>query len=183
MNIQEIIKPENDLERKIITNEEWIAGATYPIPPRKGHPEGAVINHIAEVLVNVDKYCDKHNRTNLRLITLIHDTFKSKVDDSKQKSGENHHAMIARRFAESIGITNDIILEIIELHDEGYNSWQKGFRDGRWDKAKERAEKLIHRLDATDITALDLYLTFYRCDNLTGDKTQDNFEWFEHLIL
>ena len=28
---------------------------------------------------------------------------------------------------------------------------------------------------------LDLYLKFYRCDNATGDKLQDNYDWFMEL--
>lgn len=183
MNIEELIKPENDLERLIISNPIWIEGATFPFPPRKGHPEGAVINHIVEVLENVDKYSNARNRADLRVITLIHDTFKYKVDESKPKSGENHHAMIARRFAEEIGITNPIILDIIELHDTAYNAWCNGSRDGKWSKAEERAHKLIERLDAVDVEALDLYLSFYRADNETGDKEKENFEWFEALCI
>jgi hypothetical protein len=29
---------------------------------------------------------------------------------------------------------------------------------------------------------LDLYVKFYRCDNATGNKTQENFDWFNELI-
>jgi len=51
--------------------------------------------------------------------------------------------------------------------------------EGDWYKAKRRAEKLISELNALD--CLDLYLKFYRCDNATGDKSQDNYEWFSDL--
>lgn len=50
--------------------------------------------------------------------------------------------MIARRFAESF-IDDDSGLDVIELHDDAYNSWQCGNRDGRWDKAERRATTLI----------------------------------------
>jgi len=182
MNIATIIKPENDLERLIIRDPEFIEGVQWG-KPRKGHDEGKVIYHIEEVLANVDKYANEHNRVNLRLITIIHDTFKNKVDTTKDRSGENHHAMIARRFAEKY-ITDPIVLDIIELHDEGYNSFCIFQRDPtKEEKAKSRALKLISRLDKLDITALDLYLTFYRCDNNTASKEQTSLEWFEKLVI
>ena len=180
MNIENIIKPENTLERLIISSPEFIEGILWG-SPRSGHPEGQVIKHIAEVLANVDKYATEANRAYLRLITLIHDSFKFRVDKKKSSDGENHHAMIARRFAEQIGITDETILDIIQLHDEAYNSWCKGDRDGKWGKAEERAFKLIKRLEGLGDGAMDLYLAFYKCDNQTGDKSQDNYDWFESL--
>ena len=64
------------------------------------------------------------------------------------------------------------------LHDEAYNSWCKGDRDDKWNKAEERAWKLVKRLE----DSLELYTTFYRCDNETGDKEPDNFKWFQTFI-
>jgi hypothetical protein len=173
--IQEIIKPETELEKKIIADQDFIDGAMWG-KPRNGHPEGQVIYHIGHVLKNVDKYSTAENREKLRLIAIIHDSFKYKVDGTKSKSGENHHAMIARRFAEKF-ITDNELLEIIELHDEAYNSWCKGDRDGKWDKAEIRANQLIERLGQS----INLYLAFYQCDNETGDKESENFIWFSNL--
>ncbi len=172
MKIEEIIRPETELEKQIVNDAEFQIGACWG-KPRNGHPEGQVAYHIREVLDNVDKYSSKHNRESLRLIALIHDTFKNKVDNTKSKAGENHHAMIARRFAEKY-ITDKAILDIIELHDEAYNAWCKGDRDNNWNKAFYRLDKLIERLDMN----LELYSIFYRCDNETGDKNQDNYNWF-----
>ncbi|QDT63913.1 hypothetical protein [Calycomorphotria hydatis] len=171
---------ETELERAIISDLDWLAGANWG-EPRPGHPEGTIKSHIAEVLSNVDKYyLDNSYRESLRLIALVHDTFKHQVDESLPRSGENHHAMRARRFAERYldHETDDAILEIIELHDEAYNSWQRGNRDGRWDKAEERATRLLSRLG----DSLPLYLAFYQCDNETGDKDQSNLEWFREFV-
>lgn len=174
--IQKTIKPETDLEKSIVRHPGFIEGALWG-KPRKGHPEGAVITHIGHVLANVEKYATPGYRERLRLIAIIHDTFKNKVDDSKPRSGENHHAMIARRFAEGF-ISDEKLLDIIELHDEAYNSWCKGDRDKNWNKAEERAWNLIKRLG----DSLELYLIFYRCDNETGDKESDNFIWFSNFV-
>lgn len=171
--IREILKPESELEKRIVNDPDFIEGAGYG-KPRPGHPEGKVVYHIREVLDNVEKHPEM--RENLRLIALIHDTFKNKVDQTKPKSGENHHAMIARRFAEKfIQIPKDV-LDIIELHDEAYNAWQQGGRKGNWYKAEERAGALMKRLATHDRG--NLYSAFYLCDNQTGDKEQENYEWF-----
>lgn len=172
INIRELINPETDLEKQIIRDPEFIVGAAYG-RPRPGHPEGAVAYHIAEVLDNVKKYSNEFNRRDLRLIAIIHDAFKFKVDQSKPKEGENHHAMIARRFAEKFHLNNDI-LDIIELHDDAYNAWLSG-RRGNWRLAESRLEKLLLRLSDENF---ELYKTFYQCDNETGDKDKLNFEWF-----
>ena len=99
IEIKELLKPETELEKRIVSDSEFIEGANYG-KPRSGHPEGQVVYHIREVLDNVEKFSGAHNREDLRIIALIHDTFKYRVDHTKPKGGMNHHAMIARKFAE-----------------------------------------------------------------------------------
>ncbi len=175
--IDDIIKPETDLERLIISDVDFIEGAKHG-KPRNGHPEGAIIYHIGHVLENIDKYSTPENRKNLRLIAIIHDAFKYKVDRSKPKEGKNHHAVIARLFAEKY-IVNNEVLEIIELHDEAYNSWCKGDKNGNWRLAESRAARLIKRLGKS----ISLYLAFYNCDRSTEGKSGDNYNWFVDRIF
>lgn len=177
--ISQIIKPENSMETNIVSDAVFIVGVDFG-KPRRGHIEGKVIYHIKEVLANIEKYyADDKDRSDLRLIAILHDTFKHKVDRNLPKSGANHHGMIARRFAEKHGISYSVC-KIIELHDDAYNAWSKGNRDGDWIKANIRANRLIKALllDGT----LDLYVKFYQCDNETGDKTQECYEWFTKLL-
>lgn len=177
--IKNIIKPENGIESAICSNADFIAGCDYG-KPRKGHSEGKVIYHIQEVLSNIDKwYGDDKDRANLRLIAILHDTFKYKVDQTKPKVGENHHARLAKRFAEQFPINSDLH-QVIQYHDDAYNAWQKGGRHGNWYEAERLASQLIHGLLIEG--CLDLYIKFYRCDNATGDKEQENYEWFINLI-
>lgn len=177
--IKDIVKPENGIETAIISNIDFIEGCGYG-KPRSGHPEGKVIYHIKEVLDNIDKwYADDEDREDLRLIALVHDTFKHKVDRNKPKVSANHHGTIARIFAQKF--TQDIKLQyIIEMHDEAYNSWGKGNRRDDWYGAERRAQKLIDNLILR--SCLDLYIKFYKCDNRTGNKEQDNYDWFINLI-
>lgn len=174
--------PENPTERAILANLDWIEGASLG-KPRPGHPEGEVIYHILEVLANVETWCAEHptspeNRSKLRIIALIHDTFKHKVDRKIPEEGENHHAAIARRFAEQIGINENEILTIIETHDDAYLIW----RDGNGDReAKEKAVQLVGSLIDRGASP-DLYTAFYWCDNHTGDKTPVPYLWFEEIV-
>ena len=108
---------ESDLEARIVADPAWQEGARWG-EPRPGHPEGSVASHIAEVVTNVDRHAiDQDDRARLRLVALVHDTFKYQVDQSKPKSGDNHHAMLARRFAEGY-VEDPELLDVIELHDE-----------------------------------------------------------------
>ena len=177
--IKDIIKPQNGIEEAIIADADFIVGAMYG-KSRPGHPEGQVIYHIKEVLENIEKfYGEDEDKEDLRLIAILHDTFKNKVNQNLPKSGENHHGMIARRFAEKFPI-HQYILTVIQYHDDAYNAWSAGGRHGDWYKAKKRATNLINALEIED--CLDLYLKFYHCDNATGDKTQENYEWFLTLV-
>lgn len=185
--IEEIIKPETELEKIIISDPEFIEGALWG-KPRNGHPEGQVIYHIGHILKNIENIRATSflngspmitllDRERLRLIAIIHDSFKYKVNRDLPKRGENHHGMIARRFAEKY-ITDLEVLEIIELHDEAYNAWCKGWHKRQHEKAGLRAKQLIERLGSS----IDLYMQFYQCDNETGDKTSQNYTWFEKIV-
>lgn len=177
--IKNIIKPENGIETVICDNQDFIDGCSYG-KPRKGHPEGQVIYHIKEVLENIEKfYPEDNDREELRLIAILHDTFKHKVDRNQQRTGENHHGMIARRFAENYPIKNNV-LDIIQRHDDAFKAWQKGGWHNDWYKAERNANLLIQGLLTEG--HLDLYVKFFHCDNATGDKEQENYDWFVNLI-
>jgi hypothetical protein len=165
------------LEERICADVAWQQGAVWG-EPRPGHSEGQVMYHIAEVLTNVDRLArtDEERRT-LRLIALIHDTFKYRVDLLKPRVGNNHHAMLARLFAERY-LDNTVILDIIELHDEAFNAWRLGAYQSRWKEAEARTQRLIARLGSS----LSLYVLFFRADNQTGSKEPDSLIWFEHFL-
>jgi hypothetical protein len=170
------ITPESEVEATLIADPEWIAGASWGVA-RPGHPEGSVTAHIEEVLANVERVAlDARDRERLRFVALTHDTFKHRVDPGQPRTGENHHAMIARRVAERF--TDDPeLLEVIELHDEAYNAWVKGEHGGKWESAEARAHRLIQRLGPS----LDFYIRFYVADNSTAAKDQAPLEWFQAL--
>jgi hypothetical protein len=146
--------------------------------PRSGHPEGTIALHVRDVLANVDRIAaaPDPDRLRLRLIAIVHDSFKGDVDRSRPKTGENHHAMRARRFAERY-IDDAAVLDVVELHDDAYIAWRHGVRSGDWEGATARATKLIQRLGPN----LELFMRFYQADNEVAGKTRDHRHWFAGL--
>ena len=67
-------------------------------------------------------------RSELRFLALVHDSLSSRCSNWLPKTGENHHAMRARRFAERY-TDDERLLATIELHDRPYASGAK--RNGR----------------------------------------------------
>jgi hypothetical protein len=163
----QVIDPETPTEEAIVSDPEWQKGAAAN-GRMKGHPEDTVADHIAEVLANVDRYAaDPGQRARLRVVALVHDTFKHEV--RWWLPHRSDHARLARRWAER-HVEDPGVLEVVEVHDEAYRAWR-----GR-DEA--RARRLIDRLGEH----LPLFVAFYRCDNETGDKTPDDRRWFEALL-
>lgn len=168
---------ETDLERRIAENREWQRGVAWG-KPRRGHLEGAVMYHIADVLANIDRQqTTADERRDLRLIALIHDTFKYQVNEYKPKMGENHHAFIARKFAENY-IYDTALLEIIERHDEVYHCWRLGHYKGHWQLAEEHVDWLIKELG----TSFPLYIRFFFADSMTDSKNPEPMDWIGQLL-
>jgi hypothetical protein len=171
-----VLKLETALERRICADPQWIEGAAWG-KPRSGHPEGAVIHHIEHVLANIDRMGPSELRSDLRLIALVHDTYKLLVDTTRPRVGDNDHAQIARRKAERYLADRPELLLVIELHDEAYRLWRAARADGNWGKAHAKALHLISRLGEH----LPLYLAFFAADNATEGKGPDSFEWFRQI--
>jgi hypothetical protein len=171
---------ETPLERRICADPVWQAGAVWG-KPRPGHGEGSVVNHVAQVLANVERHATTPTeRRALRLVALIHDNFKYQVRPEQPRVGENHHAMLARHFAGRYldRHADAAILDVIELHDEAYHCWRLGHHTGDWTRAEARATRLLERLGAS----WPLYLRFFRCDNDTPYKEQAPVHWFERFL-
>jgi hypothetical protein len=171
------IKPETDLERQIIKDSSWQDGAFWG-EPRSGHPEGKVIYHIHEVLQNIDKATKNWNlRQQLRLIAIIHDTFKLNEEQARPRTDwTRHHAIYALEFAK-LHTNDQAVLDVIELHDEAYYAWRASFA-GHEEKSNSLLEKLKDRMGAN----MQLYYLFFKCDTQTGDKYQSPVSWFEHIM-
>lgn len=164
---------ETALERRIAADPEWRAGVEWGMT-RRGHPEGAVKFHIAEVLANVDRYAvDPEQRRRLRLLALVHDTFKHRVDRDQPRVGENYHGAIAAHFVARY-IDDEELLAVCRRHDTAYFTYLVATRHSNPGRAAGLVRALIAELGA----ALDLYCVFFACDNATGDKGIESYQWF-----
>ncbi len=140
--------------------------------PRSGHPEGSVGAHVADLLRTIDSRGDRGaRRRELRLLALLHDALKFKVNHARPRRGENHHAMRARRFAEGY-IEDERLLAVLELHDRPYGMWRKLRRTGRLDRG--RFEDMLRR-----IPDLALFERFVELDSSTEGKHPEPLEWFK----
>lgn len=175
--IEKLLQPETDLERSIISVSEFRKGLLWGLP-RYGHPEGQIVKHIQEVYENIEQLnIDVETRRKLRLIALIHDTFKYAEDRNTPRDWSKHHGILARRFAEGF-IDDENLLKIIELHDEAYFTWRLFALYQMPEKGEERLQNLFAQIGDD----LQLYYLFFKCDTQTGDKTQAPLIWFEKIV-
>ncbi len=176
--VEEILKPETDLEKALLNASEFQKGLFWG-KPRYGHPEGKVLYHIKEVLDNIDKITlDSTTRNKLRLIALVHDIFKYSEDKRGQnRDWSKHHSILAREFMEDY-ITDQDVLDVIELHDEAYYCWRLKMLYNNVEEGNARLIKFLNRIGDN----IQLYYLFFKCDTRTGDKTQSPLYWFETNI-
>jgi hypothetical protein len=160
---------ENEVERRLAEDPALLEGLAWG-RPRPGHPEGAVGAHVSDLLRTIDAWDETgERRSELRLISLVHDAMKCKVKEWLPRTGENHHAMRARRFAEAY-TDDERVLATIELHDRPY---------GIWRASRQRGGDPSDRLAAMSerIPDLELFLRFVELDGSTEGKNPEPVEW------
>jgi hypothetical protein len=167
-------EPENELERRLVRDPVLLEGLAWG-KPRSGHPEGSVGAHVGDLLGTIEGWGEPEpRRSELRFIALVHDSLKKRVQYWRPRTGENHHAMRARRFAERY-TEDERLLSTIELHDRPYSIWKKMRRRGRPDE--ERLRDLLGR-----IADPELFLRFVQLDGSTEGKNPEPIRWFRELL-
>jgi len=162
--------PETELERAITEDPELLAGLAWG-KPRGGHPEGSVGAHVADLLATLDSkaYADE-TRSPLRFVALVHDGFKYRVREWLPKTGANHHAARARRFAERF-TGDERLLATIEQHDRPYALWRKMQRRGKLDE--DRFDEMMRRVPDPE-----LFVLFIELDGSSEGKNPEPIRWF-----
>jgi hypothetical protein len=173
LGLRELIpgyEPEGPLEAEVVRDPQLLHGLEWGAP-RRSHPEGRVGYHVADLLREIDEAGEtSERRSQLRFVALLHDSFKRDVKRWLPRTGENHHAMRARRFAERF-TSEERLLATIELHDRPYAIWRKMRRRRRLD---ERAlEEMLER-----IPDHDLFLRFIEIDGASEAKKPGPIRWF-----
>ena len=165
---------ESDLERRVTADPQLLEGLAWG-RPRKGHPEGSVGHHAADLLRTIDDWGETGaRRADLRFLALVHDSLKSEVDHWRRRTGENHHAMRARRFAERY-TDDERLLAAIELHDRPYHIWKRLQRTGNPQDSNLR--DMLAR-----IPDRDLFVRFVELDASTEGKNPAPVDWLRESI-
>jgi hypothetical protein len=160
-------RAESSRERALARAPELLEGLAWGAP-RFGHPEGRVGVHVAQILARIER--DGPLRADLRLVALLHDSFKYLVQPGLPYTPENDHAVLARRFAERV-CEDERVLETIERHDEPYWIWHNSGGDPR------ALEAILGRIpDRT------LYLRFVQLDAATEGKDASLLAWLRHVL-
>jgi hypothetical protein len=168
------LTPENELERAVAGDAELVEGLRWG-KPRKSHPEGPVAAHVRDLLTTLEDWDEPEpRRSELRFITLVHDAQKNKVKSWLPASGENHHAMRARRLAERY-TSDERLLATIELHDRPYALWKKMTRKGELDN--EAFAEMVAR-----VPDRELFLRFVELDGSTEGKDPEPIRWLHEEL-
>ncbi len=172
------LQPETALERLLLKQPEFVKGLLWGVP-RYGHPEGEVFKHVQEVLQNIERIpeLEQKDRCRLRLAAFVHDTFKYLEDKNRPRDWSRHHSVIARQFLERF-TKDQVLLELVELHDEAYYSWCNFYLYQNPNQGEMRLEHLRHRMRGH----MQLFYLFFMCDTLTGDKNPAPVRWFEKAV-
>jgi hypothetical protein len=161
------ITPETRLEQQLLADPRLRAGLDWGAP-RSGHPEGRVADHVAAMLAAIAP--DDPRRGDLRLLALVHDSFKAEVRPDEPWSPDDDHAMLARRFAQRY-TSDERLLTTLELHDEPYWLWRTA-------DAPERALRpLLERLPD-----LELFARFVELDAANEGKDLTFLWWFRREL-
>jgi hypothetical protein len=167
-------RPESDLEEALSRDAVLLRGLAWG-KPRRGHPEGSVGAHVADLLETIERWGEAGaRRAELRFIALVHDSLKFRVDERLPKLGENHHAMRARRFAERY-TQDERLLATIELHDRPYALWRRLRRRGRLDDGA--VDGMLAR-----IPDIDLFARFVELDGSTEGKHPAPLDWWREQL-
>jgi len=167
-------EPESELERRLALDPRLLDGLAWG-RPREGHPEGSVGRHVADLLARIDEWGESgERRADLRFLALVHDAMKAEVQPWRRRTGENHHAMRARRFAEAY-TSDERLLAAIESHDRPFNIWKRMRRTGNPQQGALR-DMLEHIPDR------DLFMRFVELDASTEGKNPEPLDWLRESL-
>ena len=171
------LQPETDLERSFLEDDAFRRGLLWGVP-RYGHPEGTILAHIIEVNQNIDQLTvSPQVRRKLRIIAFVHDTFKNLEHRGNPRDWTKHHAVYARNFLADY-TDDELLLNVVEYHDDAYYAWRLAHLYNRAADSEERIEMLRQKIS----TYWQLFYLFFKCDTCTGDKNPAPLIWFEEKM-
>jgi len=85
--------------------------------------------------------------------------------------------MYARKFLGKY-LKDELLLNVVELHDEAYYSWRLAHLYNRLSDSEKRIKILRERVGEY----WQLFYLFFKVDTCTGDKTPAPLIWFESTM-
>jgi len=161
------IKPETPLERKIVSSEVFRIGSAHS-SNSSNHPERLVSAHIQQILDFIDSRPWEEYRNPLRLLALLHDLGKHRVQYSENghvigKPHSVHSEQIARDF-----IGDEDLLYVVRIHDKYFHFFKDAQRD-RFDQ-----DKFLRVYGPAEMSYL---IRFNYADS--NNRERDSVAWFE----
>jgi hypothetical protein len=166
--------PPRAIFKEIVASKRYLDNIEYG-KPRRGHAEGTVKAHIAELEKNLETLrlkssgIDYTTYWQLKLLIHVHDSFKAESKRDAPIMDPQSHASIARQFLSGYTADPDL-LEIVQGHDIGYAVYKKWKETGRMNEA--RLDETLSR-----IKDLDLFLLFAIIDACTESKGREMIHW------
>jgi hypothetical protein len=141
--------------------------------PRRGHPEGTVRAHIAELERNLQALKQRVSETDfwkLKVLIHTHNSFKRDARPGAPIASPKSHASLARAFLAEFCDDPDL-LAIVQYHDEPYALYRQWKSKGAFEPA--RLEELINAIEDWN-----LFLVFSIIDGCTEGKSREPVRWF-----
>jgi len=140
--------------------------------PRKGHPEGTVRAHIAEIEPNLETLRPKLADTDywkLKLLIHTHDSFKADSEKGVSITHPKSHASLAHQFLADFCDDSDL-LAMVQYHDEPFALWRQQESKGKYNQ--ERFDTLL-----ANIGDWNLFLAFNIIDGCSEGKSREPLHW------
>jgi hypothetical protein len=144
---------------------------------RRGHPEGTIRAHIAELECNLAAIRNKVSSDDylrLKILVHVHDTFKCDAKAGVRIMAPNSHASLAKGFLAEFCDDTDL-LAMVQYHDEPYALWRQYEERGSFDEAR------LNALFA-NIQDWNLFLAFCIVDGCTRGKGREPLHWLFRQI-
>jgi hypothetical protein len=164
-----------EIYETILADPRYHANIQYGAP-RRGHAEGTVQAHIADLEVNLATLvaqgkveADSERYWKLRGLIHVHDSFKMEAKRDSAILDPQSHASLACAYLAQY-TTDDTLLQITQFHDIGFAIYRKLENTGRFDE-----QRLWDAI--TPIQDLDLFLLFAIIDACTPSKGRKMIRW------
>jgi hypothetical protein len=139
---------------------------------RRGHPEGTVRAHIAEIEPNLELLRPKLTEDEywkLKLLIHVHDSFKAQAQQGVPIVDPKSHASLARAFLATHCNDADL-LAMVQYHDEPFALYRQV--ESKCSYNRERFNALLNSIN--DWT---LFLAFNIIDGCTTGKSREPLRW------